>query len=137
MARSRNGRRREDHTDMAFVIAGIFACLVVAVIEDVSQSATSSSTARVWHVHPVSVFVGTLTFIGLLYFLQRMNDRKHALLYLEPYALLLVLSGANLAVKVNSAWLLPVVAISIAWSVLQVRRLRDRRSALHRSSDEK
>jgi hypothetical protein len=66
-----------------------------------------------------------------------MNDRKHALLYLEPYALLLVLSGANLAVKVNSAWLLPVVAISIAWSVLQVRRLRDRRSALHRSSDAK
>ncbi len=122
---------------MAFVIAGIFACLVVAVIEDVSQSATGSSSARIWHVHPVSVFAGTVTFVGLLYFLQRMNDRKHALRYLEPYSPLLLLSGANLAVKVNTAWLLPVVAISIAWSVLQVRRLRDRRSALHRSPDVK
>jgi len=134
MSRSRNGQRREDHTQIAFVIAGIFACLVIAVIEDVSQSAASASSSGFWHFHPVSIFVGTLTFMGLMYFLQRMNDRKHALRYLEPYTLLLGLSGANLALKVNTAWLLPIAVVSIAWSVVQVRRLRQDRSAHLRNS---
>jgi hypothetical protein len=133
MSRSRNGQRREDHTQIAFVIAGIFACLVIAVIEDVSQSAAPSSSTF-WHFHPVSIFVGTLTFMGLMYFLQRMNDRKHALRYLEPYTLLLGLSGANLGLKMNTAWLLPIAVVSIAWSVVQVRRLRQDRSAHLRSS---
>ncbi len=119
---------------MAFVIAGIFACLIVAVVEDVSDSATGASSWSVWHLYPVSIFAGTLTFLGLLYFLQRMNDRKHALRYLEPYTPLLGFSGANLALKVNTVWLLPVAVVSIVWSVVQVRRLRQGRLAQRRSA---
>ena len=63
-----------------------------------------------------------------------MNDRKHALHYLEPYTPLLGFSGANLALKVHTAWLLPVAAVSIVWSVLQVRRLRQGRLPQRRSA---
>jgi hypothetical protein len=132
MKRRRKERTPEDHTEMAFIISAIFACVVVAVVEDMVETAGGAPLWNIWSYHPVSMFAGTLTFAGLLYLLQFINDRRLALKYLEPYVALLGVSGANLFIKANSVWLLPVLAIGIICSVLQVRRLRERRSAMHR-----
>jgi hypothetical protein len=112
---------------MAFAISGIFACALVEVVEDIFYFATDVPFWNTWRFHPVSIFVGTLAFLGLLYCLQRMNHQERALQYLEPYLPLLVFSGVNLALKLNAAWLLPGALFSVAWSVVQVRRLRDRK----------
>ncbi len=117
---------------MAFWIAGIFACGVVGVTEDIYYFATEVVFWSTWHFHPISIFLGTLAFLGLLYFLMRMHDRDHALLYLEPYVPLLVLSSANLLLKVNGAWLFPVAFACALWSMAQVRRLRGRKPSARR-----
>jgi uncharacterized membrane protein YhaH (DUF805 family) len=119
---------------MAFAISGIFACALVEVLEDIFYSATDVPSWNTWRFHPVSIFVGTLAFLGLLYILQRMNDPAHALQYLEPYIPLVGFSGVNLALKLNATWLLPVALFSVAWSVVQVRRLRDRKPLIPRIS---
>lgn len=132
MSRRRKDRVPEDHTEMAFIISAIFACVVVAVVEDTVDTVAASPLWDIWSYRPVSMFAGTLTFVSLLYLLQLINDRKHALKYLGPYTPLLGFSGANLVIKANSIWLLPVAAVSIIWSVVQVRRLRGHRSASQR-----
>ncbi len=119
---------------MAFAISGIFACALVEVVEDVLYFAADVPFWNAWRFHPVSIFAGTLAFLGLLYILQRMNDPAHALQYLEPYIPLVGFSGANLALKLNPTWLLPVALFSVAWSVVQVRRLRDRKPLMRRIS---
>ena len=110
---------------MAFWIAAIFGCGVVGVVEDIFYFATDVVFWKTRRFHPVSVFAGTLAFLGLLYFLLRMHDREHAMRYLEPYSPLLGLSAANLALQLNGAWLLPVALACALWSVAQVRRLRN------------
>jgi len=112
---------------MAFWIAAIFACGIVGVTEDIYYFATEIVFWNTWRFHPASIFLGTLAFLGLLYFLMRMHDRDHAALYLEPYVPLLVLSCANLVLKFNGAWLLPVAFAGALWSMAQVRRLRGRK----------
>ena len=124
--RRKERRQQEDHTGMAFAISGIFACALVAATEDIFYSATDVPSWSMWRVHPPSMFAGILVFLGLLYLLQRMNDPGHALQYLEPYSPLLGLSGLNLALKLDAAWLLPVALGCALWSVAQVRRLRGR-----------
>ena len=119
---------------MAFGIAAIFACGIVGVVEDMYYFATDVVFWNTWRFHPASIFTGTLAFLGLPYFLLRMHDREHALRYLEPYMPLLGLSGANLAFKLNGAWLLPVAFACAVWSVAQVRRLRDSRPTARRIS---
>ncbi len=119
---------------MAFAISGIFACTIVAAVEDIFYFATDVPFWNTWRFHPVSIFAGTLVFLGLLYSLQRMNDPPHALQYLEPYLPFLGFSGANLALKLNAAWLLPVALACVVWSVAQVSRLRGRRPITRRIS---
>ena len=131
---SRKRKEQNDHTGMAFGIAAIFALVIVEVVEDIFYFATDVPFWDTWRFHPVSIFSGTLAFLGLLYVLQRMQDREHALQYLEPYLPLLGLSGANLALKLNGLWLFPVAAACAVWSVAQVRRLRGRRPATRRVS---
>ena len=123
---SRQGYKK-DHTDTAFMIATFAGCAAVAACEDVYYFATDVVFWHTWRLHPSSVFVGTLVFLITLYLLQRLNNVKHALRYLGPYTPLLGASSANLALKLNGLWLLPVIAVSITWSVLQVR------GELHRS----
>jgi len=108
---------------MAFIIAAIVACLAVAVVEDVLYFATG---VPFWSTgfHAVSIFAGTAVFLGLLYFLQRMHDRRHALQYLEPYFPLLVATGANVVLKLNVAWLLPIAVACVFWSIVQMRKIR-------------
>jgi hypothetical protein len=134
MGRRRKQRQHDDHTEMAFVIAGIFACLIVAVVEDALYSAADDSLWSFWRYHPVSILAGTLGFLGLLYCLQRINDKKHALRYLEPYTPFLGLAGANLALKLNAVWLLPVGLFCVIWSVGQVRKLRGQKPFAGRES---
>jgi hypothetical protein len=135
MSRRRKERRqKEDHTGMAFGISGIFACAVIALVEDIFYFATDETLWNTLRFHPVSIFVGTLVFLGLLYCLQRMNDPERALQYLEPYWPLLGFSGLNLALKLNAAWLLLVAVACIVWSVAQVRRLRYHRPVTRRVS---
>ncbi len=127
-------RGQQDHTGTAFGIAAIFGLVIVEVVEDIFYFATDVPFWNTWRFHPASFFVGTLAFLGLLYVLQRMHDRQHALRYLEPFTPLLGLSGANLAFKLNAAWLLPVALGCAVWSVAQVRRLRGRRPTPRRIS---
>lgn len=116
-------RRKKDHTDTAFMIAAFAGCAAVAAAEDVYYFATDVVFWDTWRLHPSSVFIGTLVFLITLYLMQRLNNAKHALRYLGPYTPLLGASSANLALKLNGFWLLPVAALSIAWSVVQVREL--------------
>jgi hypothetical protein len=118
---------------MAFGIAGIFACAIVALVEDIFYSASDVPLSS-WRFHPISIFIGTLAFLSLLYLLQSMHDRERALLYLEPYTPLLGFSGINLALKLNVAWLVPVAVACIVWSMAQVRRLRSRKPVLQHSA---
>lgn len=134
MRRRIKERERRDSTDTAFVIAAIFAFASIALIEDGYYFATGVSFWSTLRFHPLSILVGMLSFLVLLYLLQRMNDRARALDYLKPYAPLLGFSALNIVLKLNTAWALPFAVVSVTGSVMQVRRLRDRRSILHRSS---
>ena len=106
----------------------------VAVVEDVRYSATGIPLWSSWHFQPASIFAGMLAFVGVLYCLQRINNRPRALEYVEPYLPLLVLSGANLMLKLNSMWLLLALLPSIAWSVSRMRKARSERSMPRRAS---
>jgi len=107
---------------------------VVAVVEDVRYSATGVPLWSSWHFQPASIFAGMLAFVGVLYCLQRINNRPRALEYVEPYLPLLVLSGANLMLKLNSMWLLLALLPSIAWSARRMRKARSERSMPRRAS---
>jgi hypothetical protein len=132
----RRSRRRqiEDHTAIAFLAAGMLGAAAVAVVEDVRYSATCIPLWSSWHFQPASIFAGMLAFVGVLYCLQRINNRPRALEYVEPYLPLLVLSGANLMLKLNSMWLLLALLPSIAWSVSRMRKARSVRSMPRRAS---
>ena len=127
MARRRKDRTHQDHTTMAFIIAVIFSCATILVLEDGYYS--DRPFWGIWHFHLPSLFVGTGVFVGLLYFLQHMNDRKYALKYVEPYSLLLLFSGLNLVFKLSAAWFALIAVVSVSWSVFQVRRLRDEKTS--------
>ena len=100
----------------------------IAVVEDMRYSATGVPLWSTWHFQPFSIFAGTLAFIVLLYFLQRMNNRSRAFGYVEPYLPLLLLSGANLLLRLNAAWLLLVLIPCILWSVIRMRKSRMQRA---------
>ncbi len=124
MNKRRRQKRQQDPTGLAFAISALWGCAVIIAVEDVFYSASDAPFWKTWHFHPVSLFVGTLAFVGLLYLLQSMTDRKRALQYLEPYVPLLGLSGLNLGLKLNAVWLVPVALACAIYSVTQVRRLR-------------
>ncbi len=132
MKHRRRERTRKDHTAMAFIIAVSFSCATTLVLEDGFYS--DGLFWNTWHFHVPSLFVGTAAFVGLLYFLQHMNDKRYALKYVEPYAPLLVFSGLNLIFKLSATWFVLIAAVSITWSVFRVRRLRDAKTPPHRNS---
>ena len=117
---------------MAFAIAAIAGCGVGAFVEDTFFFATGASFRQAWRMHPSAIFAGGLAFIAGLYFLQRLNDRPHAIEYVQPYVPFLGVSGINLAVKWNPVWLVPVAVGCVTWSAIQVRRLRQDRLAPRR-----
>lgn len=132
--RRRGKRQREDHTAIAFFSASMLAMATVAVVEDMRYSATGVPLWDTWRFQPVSIFAGTLAFIGLLYCLLRISNRPNALAYVEPYLPILVLSGANIVLKRNPAWLLPVILACIVWSVSRARRARGQKPMSRRVS---
>jgi hypothetical protein len=134
MRRRAKRRHNEDHTAIAFLAAGMLGAAAVAVVEDVRYSATGIPLWSSWHFQPTSIFAGMLAFVGVLYCLQRIKNRPRALEYVEPYLPLLVLSGANLMLKLNSMWLLLALLPSIAWSVSRMRKARLERSMPRRAS---
>jgi hypothetical protein len=134
MRRRTKRRHNEDHTIIAFLAAAMLGSAAVAVVEDVRYSATGIPLWSSWHFQPASIFAGMLAFVGVLYCLQRINNRPRALEYVEPYLPLLVLSGANLMLKLNSMWLLLALLPSIAWSVSRMRKTRSERSMPRRAS---
>ena len=79
-------RRRGTILD-AFGIAAIAGVLAAAVVEDLRYFAEGSpeSFLHTWHIQPVSMFVGSLVFMAMLYLLQLLNDRERALKYVYPY----------------------------------------------------
>ncbi len=124
MSRRSKRRLNEDYSGVAFLAASMLGAAAVAVVEDVRYSATGIPLWSNWRFQPVSIFAGMLAFVGVLYCLQRINNRPRALEYVEPYLPLLALSAANLALKVNSAWLLLALPLSVAWSVSRMRKAR-------------
>ena len=130
MAKKRRVRHREDHTTMTFTIALILGVTAVAVAEDFRYFAEGSpeSFLRTWHIQPISMFAGSLVYVSSLYMLQLLNDRGHAIKYLYPYLPMVVFSGANLAVKLNSLWVAAVAIACLACSIFQVRAMRNGRS---------
>jgi hypothetical protein len=134
MRRRTKRRHNEDHTIIAFLAAAMLGSAAVAVVEDVRYSATGIPLWSSWHFQPASIFAGMLAFVGVLYCLQRINNRPRALEYVEPYLPLLVLSGANLMLKLNSMWLLLALLPSIAWSASRMRKARSERSMPRRAS---
>lgn len=101
MRRRARRRQSEDYTAIAFLAASILGVAAVAVVEDVRYSATGIPLWSSWHFQPASIFAGMLAFVGVLYCLQRVNNRPRALEYVEPYLPLLVLSGAKPGAKVE------------------------------------
>jgi|SRR5580692_4173813 hypothetical protein len=134
MRRRTKRRHNEDHTIIAFLAAAMLGSAAVAVVEDVRYSATGVPLWTSWHFQPASIFAGMLAFVGVLYCLQRINNRPRALEYVEPYLPLLVLSGANLMLKLNSMWLLLALLPSIAWSASRMRKARSERAMPRRAS---
>lgn len=112
----------------------MLALATVAVVEDVRYSATGVALWETWRFQPISIFAGALAFVGLLYCLLRINNRPNALFYVEPYIPLLVLAGANIVLKLNPAWLLPVVLACVLWSVARSRRARGQKQMPRRAS---
>jgi hypothetical protein len=132
MTRRHKDRTQEDHTAMAFIISAIFSCATILVLEDGYYS--DRPFWGIWRFHSPSLFVGTAAFVGLLYFLQHMNDKRYALKYVQPYTPLLVFSGLNLVFKLSATWFALIAVMSITWSVYQVRRLRDAKPSPQRNS---
>ena len=130
MSRKRRARDRGGDMVMPFGIAAIAGVLAAAVVEDLRYFAEGSpeSFLHTWRVQPVSIFVGSLVFIAILYLLQLLNERERALKYAYPYVPLVLLSGANLAVKLNPVWVVAVAAVCAGCSFLQVHVARNGRS---------
>ena len=105
MRRRARKRQGEDHTAIAFSSALMLALATVAVVEDVRYSATGVPLWETWRFQPISIFAGALAFIGLLYWLLRINNCPNAMFYVAPSIPVLVLSGANIVLKRNPAWL--------------------------------
>ena len=99
-------------------------------MEDLCYFAADSPESfwRSWHIHPVSMFAGSVAYVAILYLLQLLNDPEHAIRYLYPYLLLVGVTGADLALRLNSAWVALAAFVSIGWSVFQVRSSRNGRS---------
>jgi hypothetical protein len=104
MSRKRKARSQQDHTFMAFSIAALSGLTVIALAEDIRYFAEGSpeSFLQTFRVQPISMFVGSLAFVTILYLLQRLNDREHALDYVYPYVLLVAVSAFDLALRFNS-----------------------------------
>lgn len=132
MKRGRQERSEQDHSGMAFVIAAVFSLATVAGLEGSFYSDLPFWSTR--HIHEPSLLGGTVVFVGLLYFLQYMNDKRYAFKYAEPYIPLLLFSGINVVVKLSVTWFVLVVMVSVSWSIVQARRLSDIKGTPHRAS---
>ena len=128
-ARRQRISNRRDNTLIAFGSAAIGGIASVALVEDLRYFAEGSpeSFLSTWHIHPLSMFVGSLAYVAILYLLQILNDRDHAVEYLYPYVLLVGFSGVNLALRLNAAWVALVAFASMGWSVIQLRSSRSQR----------
>ena len=120
--RGRQVRSHEDHTAMAFIIAVVLSLTALISLEDSFYS--DPPFWKTWHFHAPTLLAGIVVFVGLLYVLQYVNDKRHALKYVEPYAPLLLFSGINIMFKLSAGWFAVIAVVSISWSVFQVRRLR-------------
>jgi hypothetical protein len=111
------------NTVTAFGSAAIGGIAAVALIEDLRYFAEGSPESfwSTWHIHPLSMFVGSLAYVAILYLLQLLNDRDHAVEYLYPYVLLVGFSGVNLALRLNAAWVALVAFACMGWSFIQLR----------------
>jgi hypothetical protein len=114
---------------IAFGSAAIGGIAAVALVEDLRYFAGGSQDLfwSTWHIHPLSMLVGSLAYVAILYMLQCLNDRDHAIEYLYPYVLLVGFSGANLAIRLNAAWIVLVALACMGWSFIQARAFRSRR----------
>jgi hypothetical protein len=130
MSKRRRARNRKDHTVTAFGSAAIAGLGVVALVEDLCYFAAGSPESfwRTWHIHPVSMFAGSLAYVAILYLLQLLNDRDRAIGYLYPYLLLVGVTGADMALRLNPAWVALAAFACVGWSVAQVRSSRNQRS---------
>ena len=128
--RRRRTRNQRDNTVTAFGSATIGGIAAVALIEDLRYFAEGSPESfwSTWHIHPLSMFVGSLAYVAILYMLQCLNDRDHAIEYLYPYVLLVGFSGVNLALRLNAAWVALVAFACMGWSFIQLRSSRSQRS---------
>jgi uncharacterized membrane protein YgdD (TMEM256/DUF423 family) len=113
-----------DHTETAFLIAASAAGAGIIGSEIIYSAATDVAFWDTWRLHPLSIFVGTASFIGCLYCMQVLNRRKSPMRYLGPYTPLLGASGINLVLKQNSLWLIPFAVIGVLWSMFQVHTSR-------------
>jgi hypothetical protein len=131
MGRKRKTRKRKDEMLMSFGIAVMAGVLAAAVVEDLRYFAEGSpdSFLQTWHIQPLSMFIGSLAYIAVLYMLQLLNDRERALKYVYPYVPLVLFSGANLAMRLNPVWVALVALLCAACSFLQVRVLLNGRSS--------
>lgn len=115
---------QKDHTETAFLIAAATACAALMATEIIYSAATDVVFWDTWRLHPLSIFIGTVSFVCCLYSMQVLNQRRSPLGYLLPYTPLLGASGLNLALRRNSLWLIPFAVVSVLWSLLQVRTSR-------------
>jgi drug/metabolite transporter (DMT)-like permease len=130
MSRKRKARDRGGDMLMPFGIAAIAGVLAAAVVEDLRYFADGSpeSFLQTWRIQPVSMFVGSLVYVAMLYMLQLLNDRERALKYVYPYVPLVLFSAANLAIRLNPVWVAVVALVCAGCSLLQVRVVRNGRS---------
>jgi len=130
MNRKRKARDRGDETVLTFGIAAIAGVAAAAVAEDFRFFAEGAPETflRTWRMQPAAIFVGALVYVVMLYLLQLLNDREHALQYVYPYLPLVVFSGINLAVRLNPLWVAAVALLCFGGSILQVRSLHNGRS---------
>ena len=122
----KNRRREQSHVDYtatAFVIAAVLSVAALISLEDSFYS--DRPFWKTWHFHAPTLLAGAVTFVGLLYFLQYMNDTRHAVKYVEPYVPLLLFSGINIMLRASAIWFALIALVSISWSVFQVRRLHE------------
>jgi len=130
MGKKRKTRDRRDDLLMSFGIAAIAGVLAAAVVEDLRYFAEGSpdSFLLTWRIQPLSMFIGSLAYIGVLYMLQLLHDREQALKYVYPYVPLVLFSGANLGMRLNPVWVALVALLCAACSFLQVRVVLNGRS---------
>ena len=134
MGKRSRRRQQPNHTGIAFVSAAILGSAMVAVVEDVRYSATGVPLWNTWHFHPVSIFIGTVVFVAIFYFLQSMDNHTRAIDCIGPYAPLVLIAGANLVFRMNPLWLVLAALGCTAWSFGRDRKLREQRSSTRRMS---